>query len=368
MLHRLKGAHGIHGYAVCVGHSHCSHHVLIVVAAYQEHIVHIYDRHIVIHYHIPVHVKEVSPVLMSPVIVLSREVNDPADSPLSEIPGIGIVVVQHYGILGSLPQSYTLLDADIVLHGMVPVQMIGGDIEDRRYLRSELIRSLQLEGRYLCHGDAVICSPERRLGIRKAYIAHDKSLPADHFRVSSAYLTHETRRSGLAVGPCDRQQISPREGISQLDLSGDPGPQLSKLIHQRIVCGHTGRQHHCLGPLLHIFGKGAHIHLYILICPLSDIVRQELLIGIEKTDLRALMAQKPHRIDTADTTTYHEHISVFHIHRQLPSDRGQSHRRKYRGHHRKDHYHLHLAPARQLEMMMYGSHPEDPLSVRRLEI
>ena len=73
-----------------------------------------------------------------------------------EISGIIIVIIQYTDIIFCLVGSHCFLGCHIGLHGMMSVQVIRCDVQDRRYHRMECMYGLQLERTDLSHGDTIL--------------------------------------------------------------------------------------------------------------------------------------------------------------------------------------------------------------------
>ena len=76
--------------------------------------------------------------------------------PLSEGAQHLVVVIQHNKIIRSLVGTDVLLDANVVLHAVMAVQVIRRDIRNRRDMRAEVNDGLKLEARCLEHRDRLL--------------------------------------------------------------------------------------------------------------------------------------------------------------------------------------------------------------------
>ena len=97
-------------------------------------------------------VPEVDPLLQP---LLSAEEGHGARRLPGQRPGGGVVIVEDQPVLRSLVEKDVLLGPDVLLHGVVVVQVVGAEVGDHRDVGA-LLHGHQLEGGQLQHGEVLL--------------------------------------------------------------------------------------------------------------------------------------------------------------------------------------------------------------------
>ena len=153
---------------------------------------------------------------------------------------IRILVIEHTCLLLCLVDGDPLFDRCIILHGIMPVQVIRRDIQDGAHCRFECICRFQLEGADLAHCDRFrICFGSCR-SIGAADVSDDKCAAAKAFFGGRFHdLSHQRGCRGLAVCSCDRYDLSFFKQGPKFNLGDDRRTLLFKFLKEGGIQRHS---------------------------------------------------------------------------------------------------------------------------------
>ena len=158
-----------------------------------------------------------------------------------------VVPVEHGDIFARLMGEYLELCRDIFLVAPVPIEVIGGYVEQQRHPGCERLHRLQLKTRYLrhdkVHGGPFLPGTGRELDKRRP----DVSPHEDLFTTGFEDRAQQRGRRRLPVGPGHRDDRSIEKPEGKLDLTDDPDPLLSRLGQRLHEERHAGADHDQVG-------------------------------------------------------------------------------------------------------------------------
>ena len=136
---------------------------------------------------------------------------------LAEFAQNRVVVVEHAEVVLVLILGYRFFYRDVVFERLVPVEMVGRDVENSRDMRLECHHSFKLEAAYLRDRHAVLVALERVSGVGDLDVADEQSL----FYVALHYVIGERSCRGLAVCACYADNRALVVPVGKLDLAPD---------------------------------------------------------------------------------------------------------------------------------------------------
>ena len=136
---------------------------------------------------------------------------------LCELHDCLVVIVHNEVLVRCLVDCHSCLGIAVSLHGLVSVQMIRCEVQDRRNYRSELGRCLKLERRTLSYHPGVLICVLSLCHYRVAYVAYYICITA----CSLENLACEGRCGCLAVGSCDSCESCRSDPVRKLELAND---------------------------------------------------------------------------------------------------------------------------------------------------
>ena len=152
----------------------------------------------------------------------------------------GVVVIEHHAVAVFLIFKDARLQFDIALHGLVPVHMILGDIEDGGNQRMELGDGFQLEGGQLANDHIVCLGLGGDVRVGRANVAHHKRALARVF----ANFSQQGCGGRFPIGARDRHDLAHAHPIGQFHLANHFNAHFPRLGDRRVLDGHARADHH----------------------------------------------------------------------------------------------------------------------------
>src|ERR1035437_3145072 len=146
-----------------------------------------------------------------------------------------VVRMQNGEIVRALIFENTSLGRGVILKRIVPVKMIGGDIQHHRNSRMKALDGLQLEAANLQHHPSILGGTLDEGDCRRSDISTTQPLPPPSRNDSP----RQRRGSGLAVGAADGDDLAFEEARSQFHLADNKNTQGTRLHQLRNIEGHA---------------------------------------------------------------------------------------------------------------------------------
>ncbi len=146
-----------------------------------------------------------------------------------------VVGIQHRELVAALVRKDRGLRIRVGFERRIAIEVVGGEIQDRRRVWTKGLDSLQLKARELHHQRVVL--PVHGVRQRRPEIAADED-------TATAGRQHRTQQGGgraLAVGPGDRRDRCREKPRRQLDLRHDATARRAGSLQIGMIPGHTRR-------------------------------------------------------------------------------------------------------------------------------
>ena len=146
-----------------------------------------------------------------------------------------VVRVQNGKIVRALVLENTGLGGGVILERVVPVKMVGGDIQHHRNPGMKALDGLQLEAADLQHHPGIVGGTLDEGDRRRSDISADQRLPAS----GRNNFTRQRGGRGLPVGAGDGDDLAFEKARSQFHLADDGDTQRTRLHQLRNIEGHA---------------------------------------------------------------------------------------------------------------------------------
>src|SRR5205809_5005814 len=156
------------------------------------------------------------------------------------------IVEVEYGVIAGLHEGdRSSLDFHVSFEGLVPVEVIGRDIEDHTDSKARPADGFQLKTAELQNDPVVRTELVEAVEHRFA----DVAAPHHPQVTRTKHLSRERGGRRFAVGARDAGDPRATGSEEKVDLTGDLDAPLTCGFNQRLVPGHTRADHHKVGPV-----------------------------------------------------------------------------------------------------------------------
>ena len=156
-----------------------------------------------------------------------------------------IVEIEDGAIVGLHEGNRPGLDLHVMLEGLVPVEVIGRDIEHHTDSEARPADGFQLKTAEFQNNPVVGAQLVETIEHRFADVA-----APHHVEVTGAkHFGRQCGGRGFAVGAGDAGDPAGTGPEEEVDLTGDLDAALARGLDQRLVPGHTRTDHHKVGPV-----------------------------------------------------------------------------------------------------------------------
>ena len=227
-----------------------------------------------------------------------------------------VVHVQNGIVALGLVFKEALLEADVLRHGAMAVEMVLGDVEQRRHAGMECFDALQLETGHLDHHHVVLFALHGHRGERIADIARHMG---DAARVFKDF-AKQSGGGGLAVGAGNGHHLALKQRPGQFQLAHHGDAFFLCGQHHRRVDGYAGaddqtvrlrKQAHGVLPQAELTRRAAqHVKLA---------AKGILALAVRKHRRRAVFQKKLRRRHAAARHADHQNALVSQFHKQTTS-------------------------------------------------